>query len=82
MMDKNKIIASIKEMIKERDDFFVIEQVIGNNGDLNFSSIEALELLFMLEDKFNITISDNELNLEILKNMDSLSKFIENKMSK
>ena len=80
-MDKKEISLSIEQIIKERDDFFIVGNVLGENGDLNLTSIEALELLFMLEDKFDITISDDELNLEILKSIDTLTDFIQHKKS-
>lgn len=80
-MDRKNIADTIRQLIMERDDFFIVANVLDDEGGFNLTSIEALELLFMIEDKFNITISDDELNLEILKHIDTLSDFVNNKIS-
>ncbi|MGY8988318.1 MAG: phosphopantetheine-binding protein [Flavobacteriales bacterium] len=51
-------------------------------GDgLGLDSIDALEIIVMLDNKFNIKISDPEEGAKIFQSVNTIAEFIENKNS-
>ena len=48
---------------------------------LGLDSIDALEIIVMLDNKFNIKISDPEEGAKIFQSVNTIAEFIENKNS-
>ncbi|EKD25958.1 MAG: hypothetical protein ACD_79C01432G0007 [uncultured bacterium] len=79
-MDKNKIIKKIKEILvdeilvpfKEKD-IDSSESLIKTYG---IDSIQMMELLVCLEDEFKVSFEEENIEIEILNSIDSLTDFI------
>lgn len=85
-MEKSEVIERIKKMIGStmRVDKHLLEKVDENTKfvqDLGMNSVDALQLLVMIEVEFSIIIEDEELNSGLVDNMGNLSKFILEKIS-
>ena len=50
--------------------------------DAVFDSVTALQLVLSIEEEFQITVDDEEIKPENLRNVDSLVRFIERKFSR
>ena len=56
------------------------ETPLFRNG-LGLDSIDALEIIVMLDNKFNVVISDPEEGAKIFQNINTIAEFIENQKS-
>lgn len=50
------------------------------DGGLNIDSIMILEIIVELEEMFNITFNDEDINLEVFTSVGEISKFIRSKL--
>ncbi len=79
LVSKNDLKKLILTIIK--DDDLTIDRIndatelIGENG-LFYDSVDVLELIVELENKFGIKIKDNDIIQEKLKSFDSLYQFV------
>lgn len=85
-MEKWEVIERIKKMIgcSMRVDKPLLEKVDENTKfvqDLGMNSVDALQLLVMIEVEFSIMIEDEELSSGLVDNMGNLSKFVLDKTS-
>ena len=79
----NDFIAQLKEkIIKTLDLEDVTPDDIGDDdrligGELGLDSIDALELVMMIESDYKIKIDNKELGEEVFKSVKSLAKYIQ-----
>ncbi len=79
MIDKNDVKKLLLTIIK--DDDITIEtiqdntELIGENG-IFYDSVDVLELLVELENKFGIKVKDNDIVQKKLKTFNTLYQFI------
>ena len=50
------------------------------DGGLNMDSINVLELISLIEEKFGITVRDEDINIELLGNIGSLAAYVRKQM--
>lgn len=80
-MKRDEIIVKIKEIIGE-----AIEngQNLQENEDLiesrGLRSIDAIRIMVMVEDAFNIEVEDQDLSIELIRTIDNLTDYIEKKV--
>lgn len=80
-MKRDEIIVKIKEIIGE-----AIEngQNLQENEDLiesrGLRSIDAIRIMVMVEDAFNIEVEDQDLTIELIRTIDNLTDYIEKKV--
>lgn len=48
--------------------------------EFGISSVDALEILVMIESKFNITIDDNDLSQELVSSLDNLINYVRRRL--
>jgi acyl carrier protein len=79
-MDKKKITEELKSIIhvclKGRSALRIISEKTDLIKELNIDSIEALEILLQTEEKFGITIDDEDLNKELFRSMETITNYI------
>lgn len=83
-MSKKDILVKLKNIFDEcgwetEVDIFQIQNGVFEN--LGLSSVETLEYLFMVENEFNITIDDDDLNSTLVESLDNLAEYVLKKMS-
>lgn len=84
-MKKNLIMESVKEIFREslRDKFEPL--AINENTDLveaiGLNSIESIEILVRVEDKFGIEVSDEDLNVDLVRCLSNITEYIEKKIN-
>ena len=85
-MNRNSIIEKLKDILKDNQ-FLALKSLIDTIddetsliNDLALDSIQILELLVSIEEKFNFSCNSSELNLDIFDRFGSLVDFIENKL--
>ena len=83
--DKTKYIY-INNKIKEIIEKYLIEEEytidpVTNLEALAINSIDALELLILIEQEFHIEIQDEDLNMELLSDLKYLSKYVLDRVS-
>lgn len=49
--------------------------------DIGLDSIQVLELIVALEDEFGITLEDEDLSLELFKNVNSVAAYVGQKLA-
>lgn len=80
MIDKNEVKKFIADVIKDDDiapeDINDDTVLIGENG-LFFDSVDVLELIVELENRYGIKIQDNDIIREKFKTFLTLYQFIE-----
>ena len=78
-----KIFNEIVNILKVKNNYLVLEKpeeisaTTELDTDLSLDSIQILDLIVDIEDKFEITIDFSELSFEDIKNMESLISLIE-----
>ena len=75
-MNQQTIAKQLVELIKEIKNF---ENVSLNDDlflDLSFDSLNFLDYLVLIENKYNITINESDLDLDNLNSIDKISKVI------
>lgn len=82
-MEREQIISGIKE---------ILQQVINVEGvrdwektedllkDKGLNSLEAIHILVAVEDRFDIEIDDDDLNLELVKTIENIADYVERKL--
>jgi acyl carrier protein len=78
------IIEQLKSIIVEELDVNIkVETFDGKaplfEGGLGMDSIEIVEFILIIEERFNIQFSESELNPNFFRNLDSLAKLIATK---
>ena len=79
MLILEKNVAILNEIILSLytgDDYSVLNDQIDLINDLSFDSITLIQLVVMLEDKFNITFSDEVFSMEYLRSYKYLKNYI------
>lgn len=80
-MKRDEIIVKIKEIIGEAIDngqnLQEKEDLIENRG---IRSIDAIRIMVMVEDAFNIEVEDQDLSIELIRTIDTLTDYIEKKV--
>lgn len=79
-MIREKLLDIIVEVEKNIDKSKVINDVNLIN-DLGFDSISFVKLVCLVEEKFGITIEDEELDFDILASFDHVVKLVEKKLA-
>lgn len=82
-MEKVTIIKKLKDIMgnvlgKELGDFPTDKDLISNLG---ISSIDALQIFVIIEREFSISINDEDLGIELIKDIDHLSNYILSKVA-
>ena len=79
MLILEKNVAILNEIILSLytgDDYSVLNDQIDLINDLSFDSITLIQLVVMLEDKFNITFYDEVFSMEYLRSYKYLKNYI------
>lgn len=78
-MTKEEIIQSLVKIFRECGWESEIDITQIQNGvfeQLGLTSVETLEYLFLIENEFNITVDDDDLNSNLVKSLDNLAEYI------
>ncbi|GLC81974.1 acyl carrier protein [Lacrimispora brassicae] len=80
----NSLYEEVKKTIVDSLNLDINVSEIGDDvllfdGGIGLDSVDGLELLVAIERKFDIEIDDTDLGGDVLKNVNSLVAFIENK---
>jgi acyl carrier protein len=85
-MEKLEIIQELKSILRESLKGKIDIDKIDENTDLikevKLDSIEALNILLLAEERFNIEIDDEDLNKETFQSLSFFADFISNIMKK
>jgi acyl carrier protein len=83
-MDKALILESVKEIfqqsLREKFDSSVINEDTDLVETIGLNSIESIEILVRVEEKFGIEVADEDLNVELVKYLSNITQYIENKL--
>lgn len=83
-MEKHEIIATIKDILKDSlKDTIVVDEIGAETNlieEIRLDSIQAMEILLQVEEKFDIMIDDDDLNKALFSSMSSLSDYIMKKL--
>lgn len=83
MIERNQILENIKTKIRDfmfrffRADNFHDDMDIYSMGFVN--SLFGIQLVLFLEKKFNITIDNNDMDVENFKTLNKIANFVERK---
>lgn len=83
-MQREEIMLKIREIIKDNLKLDCDPKEIKGTdliAELGINSVDALEILVWVETVFDITIDDDDLNIDIMETLDHLADYIERKMS-
>lgn len=75
-MNQQTIAKQLVELIKEIKNFENVSLKDDLFLDLSFDSLNFLDYLVMIENKYNITINESDLDLDNLNSIDKISKVI------
>ncbi|WP_333820180.1 acyl carrier protein [Ohtaekwangia sp.] len=79
-MKKEEIVESLKTILHEGTRGRIKPESITEHSDLiaeqGLDSIEALDILLRAEEKFGITIDDEDLNKELFKSISSFADYV------
>lgn len=79
-MDKNEVLARLKEMIVERLFLSVKPEELKTDASLideyGVDSVCLLELVVGLEDQFGIVIEDDDFDVKNFETVDSIADFV------
>lgn len=78
-MDKGQIREKLKEVISKSLQLDIRPEEINGEkliSELNINSVDALEVLVWVENTFQITIPDEDLNASLLESLDNLSDYL------
>lgn len=78
-MNRVQIQEKLKEIIVESMELNMKpEEIDGGDliGELNINSVDALEILVWVENQFQITIPDEDLNSSLLESLDNLVDYL------
>lgn len=80
-MKRDEIIVKIKEIIGEAiengENLQEKEDLLESRG---LRSIDAIRIMVMVEDAFNIEVEDQDLSIELIRTIDNLTDYIEKKV--
>lgn len=80
-MKRDEIIVKIKEIIGEAiengQNLQEKEDLLESRG---LRSIDAIRIMVMVEDAFNIEVEDQDLSIELIRTIDNLTDYIEKKV--
>ena len=83
-MDKREIVTGIKAILKDSlKDTVAIEEINEETNlleEIRLDSIQAMEILLQVEEKFGIMISDEDLNRELFSTLSALGDYVLNKV--
>ena len=82
MITKQKIIEDLESIISEQFPEINIDTLdkASSLTDIGFASIDQIELIFSIEEKYDITIPNEELSQE--NTFDEIISYLENKINK
>lgn len=83
-MQREEIIQKIREIIRDNLKLDCApEEIKGTDliAELGINSVDALEILVWVETVFDITIEDDDLNIDIMETLDHLADYIQRKMN-
>lgn len=78
-MDKQQVIQTLKEIVVKCMELNITpDQIIGANlsDELNFNSVDALEVLVWVENHFQIEIPDEDLNANLINCLDNFAEYL------
>lgn len=75
-MNQQTIAKQLVELIKEIKNFENVSLKDDLFLDLSFDSLNFLDYLVLIENKYNITINESDLDLDNLNSIDKISKVI------
>lgn len=78
-MLRKDVAEKVKEIIVGvLDNVCRVEDIEGTNliTELGINSIDAMEILVLVEEEFEIRIEDEDLNADLLQSIDSLTDYI------
>lgn len=82
-MDKNEIITRLAEIFDDcgwDTDIDITKVEDGIFEQLGLTSVEALEYLFLVENEYDITIDDEDLNASLVTSLAVLADYIMKKV--
>jgi acyl carrier protein len=83
-MEKREIITTIKDILRDSlKDTVAVEDIRDNTNlieEIRLDSIQAMEILLQVEEKFDIMIDDEDLNKQLFSSMSSLSDYVMKKL--
>jgi acyl carrier protein len=83
-MEKREIVEGVKDILKDslRDTIDIGEINDDTNllEEIHLDSIQAMEILLRIEEKFDIIIEDEDLNKKLFSSLSSLGDYISNKI--
>ena len=84
-MSEHRIRETIKELIVTSLDLQICPEDISDNevifgGGLGADSTATLEIIFAIEDEFQIEVADDELRVELFDSVDSLTEYVTQKL--
>ncbi len=85
MPTPDELKPQLKEMIVEKLFLQVDPQSIGDEQSLmdeyGVDSVMLFEIVVGLEEKFNVTLEDDEFDIETFKNVQSIAEFVAKKLN-
>ena len=80
-MNKSKVVDQIKELIADELDVNLSVAEIGENDSffedgLGLDSVEIIEFITILEDRFKIQFSDMDLTKEMFRSISTIADFV------
>lgn len=79
-MVKERLLVILNKISNTVIDAATIDKATSLINDFNFNSIKMVELIVSIESEFNISIDDDDLELEKLDSLDNLIGMIKAKM--
>lgn len=79
MLIEHKIKKIMVEYLMEEENADV--DAVTNLDELAINSIDALELLILIEQEFQIEIADEDLNMELLSDLEYLTDYVLDRVS-
>lgn len=83
---KEEILDQLKEIIINKLDINISKSEIKNDVSLfedgiGLDSIAIVQFIVLIEEHFKFKFQDNDISLDLFKNLDNLSDFIKNKLN-
>ncbi|WP_340022740.1 acyl carrier protein [Paenibacillus sp. FSL K6-1096] len=84
-MEKALVLEAVKEIygqsLRDKFDPKAIDEDTDLVEAIGLNSIESIEILVRVEEKFGIEVSDEDLNVELVKYLSSITEYIEKKLN-
>ena len=79
----NGVLRTLKEIVLEVSQLKISPEEINDNanifGDCGIDSTGVVELILALEEKFSITIAEEEITVDLFQDLSNLGRFIQDK---